>query len=378
MVRWWTARALLTAYLLVAAGLLLLLPDRSPREEEAVAVISHAGAPVVQERSAWWHLIFRPSLPMARELLRGAIPGLDPTPELGPAPSDLVVYLVTGAQLSQPHAFFETMMPFLAARPSPEMLEGPALAAAAPMAGPIMPEAEAEAPEPAPDAPIQGPPLAPPDPVTAGQPLVGIYHTHDWESYIDQVSPGTDPLLMNSNDPSRSVIRVGKELAKALQQQGIAVVHSPALHQKDGYLGAYGLSRETAKQILARYPSVRVLIDLHRDALPRDKYVANIGGQSVARLDLVIGEGDANLPQPRWAENQAFAQVICTAVNARHAGLCRGVLVKNDRYNQDLLPGAVLIEVGTATNTMEESLRVVNLLAPVLADLVRQGRYPKG
>lgn len=374
MKRWWTARTLLTAYVLVIALLLLLLPDRKPSEEAVAAMAESevASAPAGSSRP-WWQQVLRPSLPTARSLLADAIPGLVAGAEAGPATSDLVVYLVTGAQLSRPTGFFETVQPALAdiQRGSEE----PVAPALAPAASAALPPPEEPLLGPAPPSPPPEPGPAP-APVAAG-PLVGIYHTHDWESYVDVVAPGTDPQLMNSNDPNKSVIRVGRELTQALQKLGIGVVHSEASHQKDGYLGAYSLSRATAQNLLATHPTIKVLIDLHRDALARQFYVANVGGQTAAKLDLVIGQGDPSLPQPHWPENNAYAHQLCDAVNARYAGLCRGVLVKQqDRYNQDLLPGAVLIEVGTSYSQMGEALRTVDLLAPVLADLLNQGKYP--
>lgn len=362
MRRWWTARPLLLAYVAVLGLLFGVLVDRKPPDAAVAAVTGGAHRTEHQDRPLWLE-VFRPSVGLARRLLQQAIPGLGTQGQAeAPHPSELVVYLVTG---NQPFGRYGAMRPAdLAAQTNPPSAAGlppeaasPPAEAAGPLFGPPVPEA--------------APQLPPPS-----GPIVGIYHTHDWESYVDQVSPGTDRNLMNTNDHNRSVVRVGAELAQSLKRLGIATVHSTAAHSANGYLGAYVLSRRTASEILAQYPSVKVLVDVHRDAIPREYYVTTIGGKSTAKIDIVMGEGDTDLPQPHFAQNKAWADTVCAAANAKFNGFCRGVLVKKDRYNQDLMSGAILIEVGTSTNTMAEALQSADLLAQVLADLVHQNKYP--
>lgn len=215
-----------------------------------------------------------------------------------------------------------------------------------------------------------------------GLPLVGIYHTHEYESYVSEFPgksfPSKESLMhVATGDPDHNIIRVGRQLARALFARGVGVVHSPSPNSGDNYLGAYLVSLRTASHILERFPSVQVLLDIHRDDAPRAESTADVGGLPVARIAIVIGRGDPDLPQPLWEKNMAFAQQLGEAMDQRYTGLFRGIITRPARYNQHLRPGALLLEIGSATNTMEESLRSADLLAAVLAERVRGGQYPR-
>lgn len=266
-----------------------------------------------------------------------------------------------------------------AARPAVPLQTGPALdpQADAGAAGGAAPGAAAAGRAPACGPGGRAPAVAA---VGGGRALVGIYHTHDYESYVSEFPDGLPPqgnwAHVATQDPERNIIRVGARLAEALCERGVTVVHSPSRNAYT-YLGAYTQSLETAETILEQYPTVVVLLDLHRDDAPRELSTATVGGLPVARIAIVVGRGSEGLPQPDWRRNTGFAQTLHEAMEARYTGLSRGIILKDNRYNQHLLPGALLLEVGSAQNTMAEALRAVDLLAGVLADVLREGRYPR-
>lgn len=222
-------------------------------------------------------------------------------------------------------------------------------------------------------------------PVAGGVPLVGIYHTHEYESYISEF-PGLNPrsdadwLKVASADPQHNIIRVGRHLADALCRRGITVVHSPSPNAAaGGYDNAYEVSYRTARYILEQYPTVRVLLDIHRDGQDpaRADVTAQVGGKPVARVMLVVGAGTSEQPQPRFQQNLTWAQRVDQALDQRYKGVSRGVAVRPYWYNQHLAPGALLLEVGSVRNHMDEALRTAEILADVLADLIRNGQYPR-
>lgn len=404
-------RPVALAYVLVVLFLLGLLVERRPPASASVPAVAparaagavrgtpDAGAPPAGpwEREdpppgSLWQAIFHPDAATARLLLARAIP------YLGRSGPRLVLYGDT-----RPRTLLQALFPFLSAPVRSERPDGPVGGGQAPPGGSVpdgagLPEVPGVFPGRSGPAPASPPSVsgggtggrvpagagcarAPDAPVVAGGiPLVGIYHTHDYESYISEF-PGLRPRsdeewqLVSSTDPDRNIIRVGRRLAERLCERGVTVVHSPSRNAYT-YLGAYAYSRKTAEYILDRFPTVQILLDLHRDAAPREVTTVAIGGRTVARVAIVIGTGDRDLPHPRWQENLAWADRLHQAMNRRYPGLSRGIIRRNQRYNQDLRPGALLLEFGSAQNDMDEALRAADLVAGVLADLIAGGEAP--
>lgn len=212
-------------------------------------------------------------------------------------------------------------------------------------------------------------------------PAVGIYHTHSMESYLPEIKRRTGKPNLTFDDAHTSdlditVVKLGQMLAETLAgKYGVAAVHSSAVHDRDGKQGAYTLSLATAKSILEKYPGVRVLLDIHRDAQPRDLTTAEIGGKEVARIMVVLGTSQ-NLPHPGWRKNYEFAMALARGMERKYAGLSLGVFASPNRYNQHLSPGALLLEVGGVENTLQECALSISMLADVLADLLERGEVP--
>lgn len=216
-------------------------------------------------------------------------------------------------------------------------------------------------------------------PVAAGTgPFIAIYHTHASESYLPLVkhaSAGTtgsmDAEEAFADDPEITVVRVGQELASVLASKyGLSTVHSRRFHDADGRLGAYVESARTVERFLQQYPSLRVLLDLHRDSPRRDLTTAKVNGKNVARILLVVGS-NAKLSHPDWQRNYQFACALDEAMNQLYPGLSKGIMVTESRYNQHYLPHSVLVEVGGVDNTSDETLTAVRYFADALAAVIR-------
>jgi stage II sporulation protein P len=329
--------------------------------------------------------LIRPTRSFARVILRTGLPHLQRLEE--PAPKRGMLLFGTGRGGERaPQRFFDLVLPFLArqehlAQPEPSRLppgtSGPDGATPpTPAPAPVPP-----GPEPA-HEPAKPQPSEPPPPPVPSVVLVGIYHTHDWESFLSEhpnltIKTEEDLARVRTLDENRNILRIGRVLGQRLSEAGVAVVQNPASHEKAGYSEAYRESRKTARQILADYPSVRILLDIHRDSVPRSMSTAQIGGKQVARIQIVLGVGGSGLPHPRWKENHAFAQLLHREMERKYPGLSRGLLLKQDRYNQDLLPGALLLEIGSALNSMAEGEEAARLLADVLTEIVEKKLYPE-
>lgn len=206
-------------------------------------------------------------------------------------------------------------------------------------------------------------------------PQVLIVHTHGTEAYTPG---GSDTYTASGSyrtpDSKQNVLRVGDEIARVLNQRGIGTVHSTLLHDYPSYSGAYSRSLEDIKAWLKKYPSIRLVIDVHRDALMEGdtvyKTMAQIEGSPCAQLMLVTGTDGGNLRHPNWQENAAFQVQLHHALNTAYPSIMRPMSFRAGRYNQHMTTGSMLVEVGTCGNTLQEALTAARLFGETLADLL--------
>ena len=217
---------------------------------------------------------------------------------------------------------------------------------------------------------------------TKDGPQVLIFHTHSSEAY----TPAT-PDVYEASDPYRtedknySVIRVGDVLAEKLESFGLNVIHDREIYDYPSYTGSYNRSGAAVEQYLSQYPGIRVVIDLHRDALGSGDVVyktnATLNGQNSAQVMLLVGTGENGLWHPHWEENLKLALRLQSAMNRRYPGLARPVEVVSERYNQQLNPGMMILEVGSNGNTLREAMTAVGYfgeaVGPELAELLKVG-----
>ncbi|MDK2820248.1 MAG: stage sporulation protein [Clostridia bacterium] len=189
-------------------------------------------------------------------------------------------------------------------------------------------------------------------PVQAGNKAVGIYYSHSDESYVP--SDGNESIPGNGG-----VYDVGTAFANSLEKEGYAVINDTTPHEPHDD-GSYRRSRRTAISLLKK--GVAAIFDVHRDGVPDPNfYRRNINGQTVATLRFVVGRQNQNM-----SANLDFAKRLKAAADAKYPGLVRGIFLGQGSYNQDLSPRAVLIEAGTHTNSKENAIKGINLLADVV------------
>lgn len=211
--------------------------------------------------------------------------------------------------------------------------------------------------------------------LTGDEPTVLIYHTHAMESYTPQTGEDyTEEVPFRTADLDYNMVSIGTRLAELLEKAGISVLHDTALHDAASYNGSYASSRETVEKYLAQYPSIRLVLDIHRDAAEDGSghqvaTTAETAQGDTARLMLVLGSEAGGLYNPNWQENYALAVKLQAVLEQESPGLCRELHLTDQRYNQDLSPGALLIEVGAAGNSHDEALRAMTPLAEAIAAL---------
>lgn len=203
-------------------------------------------------------------------------------------------------------------------------------------------------------------------------PKVLVYHTHTSESYVlKQSDIGKKGVPSFSTDPRYSVVRVGEELSRNLKKYGIDVLHNGTVHDtvRDA---AYGPALKTVQKYVKSYPSIKVFLDIHRDAADSSnklRLVKNINGKNAAQIMFVVGT-NGKLPHPDWEENLKFALRLQQKLNDKYPGLARPIWISNNRYNQHVSDEALIIEIGGDGNLLSECLESTKYLAEVLNEVM--------
>jgi len=199
---------------------------------------------------------------------------------------------------------------------------------------------------------------------TVGEgPQILILHTHGSEAYAQSDGDAyaeSDPY--RSTDETHNMVRVGEEMAEVFRSYGFEVIHDTTLCDYPAYNGAYDRSRQLAQGWLKQYPSIKLVLDVHRDALVDSdgniyKLVSQQDGEDAAQVMLVVGSSGGGAEHPNWQNNLALALRLQAQLAEDWGDLARPVVLRSSRYNQDLLPGSLLVEVGGHGNTLTEALR---------------------
>lgn len=212
-----------------------------------------------------------------------------------------------------------------------------------------------------------------------GGPLVLIIHTHGTESYAEEgarfyIDDGGD--ISRSTDPEKNVIAVGKIMSEVLNANGVATIHCETMHDKESYQDSYNRAAESIKSYLAKYPSIKYVFDVHRDAILKSdgslvKAVTDIDGEAVAQVMTVVGSNYKGANFPDWEEHLALALKLREDLNGKHESLCRPVYLRGAAYNQQYTKGSLLLEIGSSGNTLEEAKRAAELVALSLARIIK-------
>lgn len=199
-------------------------------------------------------------------------------------------------------------------------------------------------------------------------PQILIYHTHSQETFLDSVE----------GDVNTSIIGIGDYLTQLLEERyGYQVIHDTGVYDLvDGVLdrsAAYDYARESIQKILEEYPTIEVVIDLHRDGVEGIHFVTDVNGKDTAQIMFLNGLSKDSqgqevtyLPNPYIQENLAFSFQLQLAAQQSYPGFTRNIYLKGQRYNLHLRPRSLLIEAGSQLNTVEEEKNAMEPLADIL------------
>lgn len=193
------------------------------------------------------------------------------------------------------------------------------------------------------------------------EPQVLIMHTHATETYTAADDYYTASDLERSAEPKRSVIGIGNTVADILQKGGVSVIHDKTQHDNPSYNGSYDRGAETVAKYLKKYPTISVVLDIHRDAIADGddliKPQTEINGKKAAQVMICVGSQTGSVESfPKWRENLKFGVKLQQALEVLYPGLARALFLAKDRcYNQNLSSGSLIIEFGTNGNTFDEA-----------------------
>ncbi len=214
--------------------------------------------------------------------------------------------------------------------------------------------------------------------LNSSEPQVLIMHTHATETYQLDENLWYDPAFTaRSTDNAVNMVAVGAEIVAQLNAAGINTVQDTTLHDYPSYNGSYERSNQTVRSWLEKYPSIKVVLDIHRDAIEyedgtRVKPVADINGMTAAQVMIICGaDNGGNLPN--FKQNLTFAAALENQMESMFPGLTRPVLFDYRYYNQDLTTGSLLLEMGGHASTLEEAKYSGRLVGQALAALFGAG-----
>lgn len=213
--------------------------------------------------------------------------------------------------------------------------------------------------------------------LTGEAPTVLIVHTHATEAYTQ--TPGTEyeeDAAYRTLNEHYNMVSIGEEVARVLEAGGITVLHDRSYHDYPSYNGAYGNSRISIEEYLRQYPSIQMVLDIHRDASDGADGTqlttsATVDGQPSSQLLVVVGTDAGGNYHPDWQRNLALALKLSAVLERADPGVTRPVSLRSSRFNMDLTPGSLLIEMGAAGDTHEQAMLAANALARGILTLAK-------
>lgn len=211
--------------------------------------------------------------------------------------------------------------------------------------------------------------------LTAEKPTVLIIHTHGTEAYTP-----TEGMEYEENggeyrttDANVNMIALGEELSQQLQAAGINVIHDKEYYDYPDYEASYDICRVALEKHMKSTPSLKLVIDLHRDAAEYADGTqwatsATVNGKDSAQVMLVMGT-DSYYAHPNWEKNLSVALKLHALMEKAHPGSTRPLDLRKQRFNQDLCTGAIIAEIGAAGNTYEQAQVAVSVLAEAVVQL---------
>lgn len=204
-------------------------------------------------------------------------------------------------------------------------------------------------------------------------PTVLIVHTHTSEAY----SESTDA---RSTDNSKNVVAIGEIIKERLTKEGINVVHDTTQNDYPAYNGSYNKALGVIKRNIEENKNIQIVLDIHRDYTARSDNgeeiqlipMAEVAQRATSQVMLVVGTNNSGLDHPDWKQNLAFAIKINEELDKISELITRPINIRKERFNQHLTKGSLIIEVGSASNTLEQSKSAAQYIGDAIANVLKK------
>ena len=208
-------------------------------------------------------------------------------------------------------------------------------------------------------------------------PLVLIIHTHGTEAYSPEGARSTTPsAIQRSSDTSENMVAVGAVMAELLNDAGIPTLHCEIMHDLESYTRSYDLAADTIQKYLNEYPSIEYVFDVHRDAIVRTngdliRPVTSINGEIAAQIMLLVGTNEKGADHPNWETNFTIAAKLQSRLTQSYSKFARPINIRGASFNEQFTPGSLLIEIGSAANSLSEAKTAAKYLTYTLIDMIK-------
>lgn len=213
--------------------------------------------------------------------------------------------------------------------------------------------------------------------VGSGDPLVLIIHTHATECYSPEgAAEYSEDTEFRTHDTSSNTVAVGDAAAEVLRENGIGTLHCTELFDGESYIDSYSRSAAAVTEYTSQYPTLRYVLDIHRDAVFSSDMtlVAPVSPDGAAQIMLVCGTDEMGADFPDWEENLSFALALQNAAHTKYPGMMRNINLRSASFNEQLASRYLLVEVGSAGNTLESAKEAGRRFAEVFAGVIGSGR----
>lgn len=206
-------------------------------------------------------------------------------------------------------------------------------------------------------------------------PEVLIIHTHTTECYSGDAMSGENERTTNE---AYNMCRIGDIIAETLEKNGIRTIHDKTIHDYPTYQTAYSKAMKTIQRNIDDNPSIKVVLDVHRDAYiypdgSRLKVSTEINGQDAAQVMLVLGTDSLGLEHANWRSNLKFASKVQQVTEHLYPGLARPVNLRRERFNMHMTKGSLLLEIGSNGNSLREAEISAEYIATAIATVLING-----
>ena len=174
------------------------------------------------------------------------------------------------------------------------------------------------------------------------QKSIYIYSTHQQEGYKDQ----------------NTVLEASAYLGKLLREAGYEVVVEDRNFTEElntlglNYNQSYQISRNAITDAVMEHQGFDLMIDFHRDSVPRESSYIEASGKNYAKMMIVLGGLSSHFSN---IQNQAMT--LLDKTNQLQSGIMKNILVREAYYNQDISDN-MLLTIGSSFMEQDSSFSI--------------------